>query len=118
MKKFSFLFLITIFLFSNSAFAFQYCEQDKIMFYDAFIDGYITEMQKNVDKLNIKQEKKDQFMELLKQRVNREYLIKSSWNCIQAYPIKQIVSASVICTADWSKKQHENNKDLFELLKD
>ena len=112
--------LVAIFAIINTslyACAFQYCEEDKNMFYDAFLDGYFTEMEKTVDKLNIEQEKKDKFIASLKQRTNKTDLINSSWNCIQSYPIEQIVAASVICTSDWTNKQAEENKDLLDLLK-
>lgn len=116
MKKVIFFVLFLMYL-SNNCFAYQYCENDKIMFYDAFLDGYITEMKKNIAKLNVEQEKKDKFISLLQKRIDREYLIKSSWDCIQKYPVQQIVSASVICTTEWNEKQTETNKDLFDLLK-
>lgn len=116
MKKTIFFALFLICL-CNNCFAYQYCENDKRMFYDAFLDGYITEMKNNVAKLNIEQEKKDKFIYLLQKRIDREYLIKSSWDCIQKYPVQQIVSASVICTTEWNEKQTETNKDLFDLLK-
>ena len=101
----------------NPIYAFEYSESDKEMFYSAFLDGYFTEMEKAVDKLDIAQEKKDKYIAQLKQRINREELMNSSWGCIKKYPLQQIVAASVICTADWNKKQSENNKDLFDLLK-
>ncbi len=115
MKKLSYLFLILIC--ANPVFAFNYSEEDKNMFYDAFLDGYITEMQKTVDQLEIEQEKKDKLMSAIKKQTKKQELINSSWKCIQDYPIEQIVSASVICTADWTEKQTEKNKNLFKLLK-
>ncbi|MBQ3641695.1 hypothetical protein II906_07225 [bacterium] len=118
MKKIKLITLFLFFVFSFSpSFAFKYCNNDKTLFYDAFIDGYLTEMQKNVDKLDINAEKKTQFMYLIKKSLDKDYLIKSSWDCIQTYPIQQIVSASVICTMDWQNKQSQSNSDLFELLK-
>lgn len=101
----------------NSVFAFKYCDEDKTLFYDAFLDGYITEMRKSVDKLNVDETKKEKFMYLLEKKINREYLVKSSWDCIQKYPISQIVSASVICTADWNKMQMQKNQELYKILK-
>lgn len=115
MKKFSYLLLILIC--TNPVFAFNYTEEDKNMFYDAFLDGYITEMQKTVDQLEIEQEKKDKIMAAIKKQTKKQDLINSSWGCIQKYPIEQIVSASVICTSDWTNKQSERNKNLFKLLK-
>ncbi len=101
----------------NISYAYKYTEKDKDMFYNAFLDGYFTEMEKSVAKLNIDQAKKTQFMTQLKQRTNKQDLIKSSWDCIQKYPIQHIVPASVICTADWTQTQSEKNKELFEMLK-
>lgn len=101
----------------NPIYAFDYTAEDKNMFYSAFLDGYFAEMQKAVNQLNIDQSKKDSFMDELKKRTNKQELINSSWNCIQKYPLQQIVSASVICTSDWAGKQTQQNKDLFELLK-
>ncbi len=115
MKKLSYLLLILIC--TNPVFAFNYTEEDKNMFYDAFLDGYITEMQKTVDQLEIEQAKKDKIMTEIKKQTKKQDLINSSWGCIQKYPIEQIVSASVICTSDWTNKQSERNKNLFKLLK-
>ena len=112
--------ILTIFftlIFINPIYAFEYTESDKEMFYSAFLDGYFTEMEKAVNKLDIAQDKKDKFITELKQRINRKDLMDSSWGCIKKYPLQQIVAASVICTADWNKKQSEINKDLFDLLK-
>ncbi|MCD7779194.1 MAG: hypothetical protein LUH05_00790 [Candidatus Gastranaerophilales bacterium] len=116
MKNFKLLFFTFIITF-NPVFAFDYTEEDKKMFYDAFIDGYVTEMTKTVNQLDIEQEKKDKFTFELKKNIDKKDLIKSSWNCIQSYPIEQIVSASVICTNDWTNKQAQKNKKLFEILK-
>lgn len=116
MQNFKFLILL-IFLSFNSAYAFNYTEEDKNMFYDAFIDGYVTEMAKAVNQLEIEQNKKDAFMSALKQNINKNDLINSSWNCIQSYPIEQIVTASVLCTSNWTNSQTEKNKKLFDLLK-
>lgn len=116
MKK-TIIFALFLMCLSNNCFGYTYCEDDKRMFYDAFLDGYITEMKNSVAKLEIDQEKKDKFISLLQKRIDREYLIKSSWDCIQKYPVQQIVSASVICTTEWNEKQTETNKDLFDLLK-
>lgn len=113
----SFIFFIIFLLTANSVFAYNYTENDKNMFYDAFLDGYFTEMQKVINNLEIDQTKKDKFMTELKKNVNKQELIKSSWDCIKKYPIKQIISASVICTVDWNKSQENKNKELFELLK-
>ncbi len=112
-----FILLMIITLSINSAFAYKYSEQDKEKFYNAFLEGYYTEMEKSVNKLNIDQSKKTKFMTELKKRTNKEDLINSSWSCIQKYPIQHIVPASVICTAEWTTHQTERNKDLFELLK-
>lgn len=101
----------------NPAMAYKYTDEDKNMFYDAFLDGYFTEMQKSVNQLEIDQSKKTLFMSELKKRTNKHELINSSWSCIQKYPLQQIVPASVICTSEWTNKQTEKNKDLFELLK-
>lgn len=118
MKKMIFFICSSIILSSlNISFAFEYSQEDKDIFYDAFLDGYFTEIEKSVNKLNIEQEKKDLFMQNLKKRINRNELINSSWECINKFPIEQIVEASVICTSSWSQKQNENNKDLFNMLK-
>ncbi len=116
MKIFKLLFLTLIITTFNPVFAFNYTEEDKRMFYDAFIDGYITEMTKTVNQLNIEQEKKDKFTTELKKTINKKELINSSWSCIQSYPIEQIVSASVICTMDWTSRQTQKNKKLFNML--
>lgn len=115
MKKFIYLLLILIC--TNPVFAFNYSEEDKYMFYDAFLDGYITEVTKSVNQMEIEQDKKDKFLSEFKSKIDKQDLINSSWSCIQKYPIQQIVSASVFCTSDWTNKQFERNKDLFELLK-
>lgn len=118
MKNFKlFLILYICILSTGIVQAHKYGEEDKTMFYNAFIDGYITEMQKSVDKLDVEQEKKDKFMYLLKENIDKKFLIKSSWKCIQKFPIEQIVPASILCTSEWNKKQSEKNKDLFEVLK-
>lgn len=118
MRIISLFFTLIIYVLSvNTTFAHKYGEDDKNMFYDAFIDGYILEMQKTIDKLDVEQEKKDKFMTLLKENIDKKYLMKSSWNCIQKFPIEQIVTASILCTSDWNKRQSEKNKDLFEVLK-
>ncbi len=116
--NFRYLILFLVFVFQiNSAFAFTYSNSDKDMFYEAFLEGYFTEMEKSVNQLDIEPEKKTEFLSALKKRTNKQDLINSSWNCIQNYPISQIVAASVICTTEWTSLQFENNKDLFELLK-
>ena len=88
------------------------------MFYNAFIDSYIIQMQKVIDELDIEQSKKDLFMQKLTKEIDKEYLIKSSWGCIQKFPIENIVQASILCTSEWNKKQSEKNKKLFEELKE
>ncbi len=118
MKKITyFIILIGILINFNYAYAYKYSEEDKEMFYNAFLEGYFTETEKSVNNLNIDASKKAQFLKELKQRIDKTELINSSWSCIQKYPIQQIVAASVICTADWNKSQTEKNKDLFEMLK-
>ncbi len=113
-----FILLIFFFFFNfNPAIGFNYTEEDKNLFYEAFIDGYLTEMTKAVNQLEIEQTKKDKFISSLKQNINKKDLINSSWNCIQSYPIEQIVTASVICTYEWTNSQTQKNKKLFELLK-
>ncbi len=115
MKNLIYLFL-NLFLTFNSVFAFEYSEQDKDMFYDAFIDGYMAEITKNINQLDIEQSKKDKFISSLKNSIDRQNLINSSWDCIKKYPIQQIVSASVICTEDWNNNQIKKNKEIFDLL--
>ena len=112
-----FIFLSIIFSSLNISLAFEYSQEDKDIFYDAFLEGYFTEMEKSINNLNIEQEKKDNFIQNLKKRTNRNELINSSWNCIQKFPIEKIVEASVICTYSWTQKQIESNKDLFDMLK-
>ena len=114
-KKIFLIFCIVLNL--NPVFAFKYSEADKDMFYTSFLEGYFSEFEKSIEKLNISQDKKIMFMEAVKQRTSRYDLINSSWNCIEKYPISQIVEASVECTSEWSQKQLEENKDLFDLLK-
>ncbi len=109
--------LLLFLLFINPVFAFEYSESDKVMFYNAFLDGYFTEMQKSINKLDVEQSKKDQLMQDLKKNTNRQELVNSSWGCIQKYPIQQIVSAAVICTTEWNGKQVSQNKELYDLLK-
>lgn len=111
------LILCSFLIFINQAFAFEYSENDKNMFYDAFIDGYIAELSKAVNKLDIDKTKKSEFINELKSKINKDELINSSWNCITKYPIEQIVAASVICTTDWSKTQNEKNKEIMKSLK-
>ena len=101
----------------NSVLAFNYNETDKEMFYDAFLDGYFTEITKSVNKMDIEQSKKDKLVETIKKQTNKQELINSSWACIQKYPIQQIVPASVICTSTWTQKQALKNKELFNLIK-
>lgn len=113
-------FLLTlwiIFINFMPSYAYKYSEQDKDMFYSAFLEGYFTEMEKAVEKLDVPQEKKDKFMLELKRKTNKQELVNSSWSCIEKYPINQIVSASVICTSDWTNRQTEKTKDLFDYLK-
>ncbi len=101
----------------NSVFAFNYTETDKEMFYDAFLDGYFTEIAKSINKLDIEQSQKDKLVKTIKQQTNKQELINSSWACIQKYPIQQIVPASVICTSDWTQKQALKNQNLFNSIK-
>lgn len=111
------LFVLCLNLNLNSVSAYTYTENDKNMFYDAFLEGYFTEMEKSVNQLNIEQIKKEKFMNELKLKTKKQDLINSSWSCIKKYPLEQIVSASVICTSDWASKQTEINKELFKLLR-
>ncbi len=101
----------------NSVFAFNYTETDKEMFYDAFLDGYFTEIAKSINQMNIEQSKKDKLVETIKKQTNKQELINSSWDCIQKYPIQQIVPASVICTSTWTQKQALENKKIFDSIK-
>jgi hypothetical protein len=55
--KVFFIFIIYI-LSVNTTLAHKYGENDKNMFYEAFIDGYIIEMQKTIDKPDVELEKK------------------------------------------------------------
>ncbi len=101
----------------NSVLAFNYTETDKEMFYDAFLDGYFTEITKSVNQMDIEQSKKDRIVETIKQQTNKQELINSSWACIQKYPIQEIVPASVICTSDWTQKQALKNRNLLNSIK-
>lgn len=112
-----YLFFIFYLLLSNNTFCSQYTEEDKQLFYDAFINSYINEMQRIVENLNVEQTKKDLFMQNLKNNIDRDYLIKSSWDCIQKFPVESIVKASILCTSTWNKKQSEKTKNYFEELK-
>lgn len=112
-----FLFFLFYCLFTNNAFCSQYNYMDKQMFYNAFIDSYIMEMQKVVDDLDIEQNKKELFMQNLKKDIDRDYLIKSSWDCIQKFPVENIVQASILCTSEWNKMQSEKNMKRFNMLK-
>lgn len=116
MKNIKYWLIILAFNF-NTVFAFNYNEADKNMFYDAFLDGYFTEMAKSVSQMDIEESKKEKLMNAIRKQTDKQELINSSWGCIQKYPIDQIVPASVICTSDWTKKQTIKNKDLFKLLK-
>ncbi len=109
--------LLLFLIFVTPVFAFEYSENDKTMFYNAFLDGYFTEMQKSINNLKIEQSRKDKLMSDLKANTNRQELMSSSWDCIQKYPIQQIVSAAVICTTEWNDKQISKNKELYDLLK-
>ena len=114
MKKILF---ILLFCTANTCFAFEYTDDDRDMFYDAFIEGYIQEMTNSINALNIDETKKHQFLKEFISQINRNDLINSSWNCIKNYPINEIVKASVVCTQDWSKQQTEKSKILFEKIK-
>lgn len=118
MRFFKFLSIFLTFLFTcNSVFAFKYSNEDKDMFYSAFLEGYFTEIEKAVNKLDMEQEKKENFIKTIKENTNKKFLEDSSWSCIQTYPIRQIVAASVICTAPWANEQAEINKKLYEQIK-
>ena len=112
-----FLTFILIFSGLNISLAFDYSEEDKNLFYNSFIEGYICEMTKIINQIDMEQSKKDKFLAELKKQINKEELVNSSWDCIKKYPINDIVSASVTCTADWSNKQIEKNKKLFSSIK-
>ena len=56
----------------NSVFAFNYTETDKEMFYDAFLDGYFTEIAKSINQMNIEQSKKDKLVETIKNQTNKQ----------------------------------------------
>ena len=116
MKKIFKLFIL-FFLFSNIAFAFEYSENDKEIFYDSFIDGYIEQMTIAVNSLDIEQAKKEKFLKEFIKNINKQNLINSSWGCITKYPIKDIVTASVVCTQEWTENQTVQNKKIFEAIK-
>ena len=107
------LMLVTV----NIAFGFNYSDEDKNMFYDAFIDGYIEQMTNKINALDIEQQKKESIITEFKKLINKTELINSSWNCIQKYPINDIVSASINCTAEWTANQSEKNKKLLQSIK-
>ena len=111
-----FISLILSLFMSNTAFAYNYTDNDKNMFYDAFLEGYFTEMQKNINNLDITPQQKENFMTALKENINRQELINSSWSCIEKYPIRQIITASVVCTYDWNNKQALFYKQLYNLM--
>lgn len=112
-------FLTFLFIFSslNISWAFDYSLEEKNLFYDSFIEGYISEMTKIINQTDMEQSKKDKFLTEFKKQINKDELINSSWDCIKKYPINDIVSASVTCTSDWSNKQIEKNKKLFSSIK-
>ncbi|MBQ9246323.1 hypothetical protein IJ182_08665 [bacterium] len=116
MKKILLL-ILCVFLSNNISFAYNYSEEDKNMFYDSFIEGYIEQMTNSINNLAIDQNKKDTFIKEFVKLINRNELIDSSWSCIQKYPVNDIVSASITCTSNWTTQQTEKNKKLFESIK-
>lgn len=102
---------------SDIAYSFEYTDNDRDMFYDAFIEGYVQEMTKAVKNLNIDENKKEIFLKEFIKQINKTELINSSWQCIQKYPVNQIITASVVCTQDWNKMQTEKSRKIFEEIK-
>ncbi len=114
MKKI--LFFILVIMTCNSSLAYNYSDADKEMFYNSFINGYIDGMTDYITASALPQDKKDKFLTEFKKLINREELINSSWTCIEKYSIKEIVSAAITCTEDWTDRQAARNKKLLESL--
>ena len=114
MKK---IIILMLFIFScNSAFSFEYSETDKEMFYNSFLNGYIDGMTDTILASSLSKEKQQKYISEFKKQINRDELINSSWDCIKSYPVKEIVSAAVTCTSEWTDKQAAKNKKLLETL--
>ncbi len=116
MKKGFFIILIIIFT-GNIGFCFNYTDEDKDAFYDAFIEGYIESTIKELDKYNTDNSVKEKFERELRSKINKKELINSSWNCIKQYPLNDIISATVICTYDWTKRQTIINREIYNSIK-
>ena len=114
MKKLIILVLI-IFL-GNYSFGFDYTEEDKKMFYDAFLNGYIDGMTDSISSSTLSQEKKEKFLTEFKKQINKDELIDFSWACIKKYPVTEIVSAALVCTSGWIDIQAARNKKLLDGL--
>ena len=117
MKKYI-LFLVFISVINYSVKAFEYTEEDKNIFYDAFVEGYMQKMSETINSLDIEQAKKDKIIDEFAKQINKTDLINSSWNCIRKYPVNAIVQASVECTQDWRVKQSKINQELFKKIKE
>ncbi len=115
MKK---LFIIYLLLFTNTAFAFNYSDEDKNIFYDAFIEGYMQKISETVNSLDMEQTKKDIIINEFAKQIDKTDLMNSSWDCIKKYPINDIVKASVECTQDWTAKQAKIHQQIFKKIEE
>ena len=116
MKRIFFIILAFI-IGANTSFGFNYTDDDRDAFYDAFIEGYIERTIKELDKYNVDSTKKERFEQELRAQINKKDLINSSWQCIKQYSLDEIIPATVICTYDWTKRQTIKNRELYNSIK-
>ena len=110
MKKIIIYFLLIIFISLNiPASAQKYTEQQKQQIYDMIIQAYIINSEANFQKAGLPKEVKDLFINHVKENINREELIKSTWYCVEPnYKVNP--QAFRNCLNPWYEKQ----KILFE----
>ena len=113
MKKLSIcLFFALVFGFNSVAFSYEYTKEQVNALYDLIITNYSVSITRQIQTMQIPEEKKQRLINYAKNNINRQQLINQTWGCVQSTdPADQAGFNS--CFVAWNKKQSANLIDYM-----
>ena len=106
------LFFLLAFCFNSVALSYEYTNEQRKALYDLITSSYLSSITRQIQTMQISEEKKQQIENFARSNINQQQLINQTWNCVQSKdPADQVGFNS--CFIDWSKKQ---SADLAEYV--